>query len=166
MTFRITAFVLVAALGSSCNSSDEEPNSGTRSAPTTQKAPTTKPTQNMGTETPTQDQTASSTFYKVSIPKPAKMCDQEGYKYLFDAYFVKECGACHYENNTYGVTPFAAAANFTLSFTTMTTSTDTQIVREAIHGNAFCKQCKLEPNDPLAKDITFWLDHDTDCTGI
>jgi hypothetical protein len=164
MGTNLIVLTLLGILTLSCSAKeDEKPYSN---APATKPAEQSPTQTGDKTESDSTAQTGDSKFYKVSIPRPAKMCDQEGYKYLYTAYFVNECGGCHYKDNTYGVTPFAVGNDFALSFTTMTTATDKEIVRGAILGNAFCKLCKLTPDDPLAKDINTWLDHPTDCTGL
>jgi hypothetical protein len=95
----------------------------------------------------------------MSGERPEEVCGSAGFSYLFEGYILPECGTCHHTDNIYGVTEFAVRDDEASSYQVMRTRVNTEEFLKAVQENTLCITCNLDPEDPLLKDIEYFVEH-------
>lgn len=105
----------------------------------------------------------SSDFYPMTGERPDSLCGEEGFRYLWEGYFLGECGTCHHSDNPYEVTEFAIRGDFEGSFEVMADSVSMTELIKAVEENPLCISCNLTEDDPLLADIKEYSSSPDEC---
>jgi hypothetical protein len=132
------------------------------SAPATGDTTATKDGEKKPIHLPSQSQN-QGTGYKMPGTRPDEVCMDKGFTYLYNGYLKPECGTCHNKDNRYSVTQFAQGDDLASSFTVLKTVVDRKKLLEAVLGNVFCKSCVITKEDPLYKDLEYFVAHMDTC---
>ncbi len=107
-------------------------------------------------------QEEKSDFYDIAGTKPDEICGMKGFTYLFEGYILNECGTCHFRDNQFSVSEFAVKNDIAYSYEVMTTLVNKSVFIKATVENPFCNTCLLKQEDPLFKDLKYYIEHSTD----
>lgn len=151
--------VLVITL-QACQPAEETQKRSDTAAATPAATPTPTPT-STPVRLPSQDAQTTKGF-KMPANRPAEVCMEKGFTWLYQGYLKPECGTCHFKDNQYAVTQFAQA-DIAASFTVVKTQTNSAKLLSAVLGNVFCKSCVIARDDPLYADLEYFTTHMDSC---
>ncbi len=156
-------FILSLFLG--CNKNNEAtetPTSGTEDPAESQTQQDNRSDADAAAKEDQEEQDGS--FYPMTGEKPELLCGRDGFIYLYEGFLLKECGACHHNDNIYGVSVFAERTDVDSSFATIASGlVEKELFLKMVQQNTLCIACNLEADDPLLADIKEYWENPASC---